>query len=1743
MEPPVPRPRGRPRKRRRKEDKNGLRSGPEIKKQAIETRSIALVGRYVLKEFRGSGVFLGKVVYYDCGLYRINYEDGDSEDLDSSEIRGMLLDDSYLDDDLTQRRIELDDLVLKISVNVRGGFGKSSDGPNKDGCGVEPSVSSGGGLSSENGEEQVEGDADSSSGSCLGSKERDFGSDAETPPIPPLQLPPSSGTIGIPEPYVSHLFSVYGFLRSFSTRLFLGPFSLDEFVGSLNCRVSNTLFDAIHVSLMRALSRHLEFLSSEGSEVASKCLRCNDWGLLDILTWPVLLIQYLAINGNTKGDEWKEFCDDIYNGEYYLLSASRKLIILQSLCDDVLESQELKAEMNMREESETGMDYDEEDILPADKVSRRVHQPYAQISACKHKEAMSLASKSTAEKLFGNSISYFRDAERTEDADVDGNGDECRLCGMDGILLCCDGCPSVYHSRCIGLMKISIPEGLWYCPECKINMSGPKIEKGTSLRGAEIFGKDLHGQLFLGACDHLLVLNVSGGYCIRYYNQNDIPKVLQALYASIQHRPIYHGICLAVLQCWNIPESVLPLSHTSETYVNSEDSNEDAKFSSSLLPSSGVEGLEAVNLVKPDHSVTTIAPSLDASLLTTERETLAPESSSNCRARECPPMNMKLPVETRMESIVSVGSVIHQSDINCQNSVDRPSAVDPANCTLVNSRYSYFGHVNDLGLPINLSSQIKEVNQSGSGKSEGNSANNFVYMGCTFKPQSYINYYMHGDFAASAAAKLAILSSEDFRSESHVSDSQKKVISANNYLQAKAFSLTASRFFWPSSEKKLVEVPRERCGWCLSCKAPVSSKKGCMLNHAALSATKSAMKILAGLRSVRPGEGILPRIVTYIVYMEESLRGLIVGPFLSANYRKQWRLCVENVTTFNALKPLLLELEQNIRTVAFSGDWVKLMDDWLAESCMIQSAACSVGTTQKRAPSGRRCKKQSAIVEVRADGCHENNFAWWHGGKLTKFIFQKAVLPKSMVRKAGRQGGLRKISGIFYADGSEIPKRNRQFVWRASVQMSRNASQLALQVRYLDFHLRWSDLIRPEQNLQDGKGQESEASAFRNAIICDKKLVDGKICYGIAFGSQKHLPSRVMKNVIAVEQGLEGMENYWFLEAYVPLYLVKEYEKAKHFVPSDKEHINLTSQLHRRQSKFSSKDIFFYLTCKRDKLDILSCSVCQLAVSVRNAFKCSTCQGYYHDHCSISSDSTNNDVEFMTTCKRCYCSKLLTQKETSNKSPISPFLLQEQEPRSVTVLKRQRAPCYDQTLTSTRTEDICPVMKQGASESTLATKSRRSSCSWGIIWKKKGSENTGIDFRLRNILLKGSSGVPQLEPVCYLCRKPYSSDLMYICCETCKNWYHAEAVELQESKFLDVLSFKCCKCRRIKSPVCPYSDMKYRMHEGNKTHRRASQKKHLGVASDSGTLSILKEREPATPFSPFEDAFSKDSGTQLFPRSSVQLIIEPKLQVNGELNAVSGQGPKKLPVRRHIKQDGDGCDSFESKLTDPEFITHNGTSILSKPAEKASSPSVEYDSAVQLDRNLLNDCESAKNDHIEFEPHTYFSVTEFLPQDDSLFQGANASGILPEFLENSHALEGVPECRTGSLVNKSKLGNSLQGSAYNCRQCSLKEPAPDLSCEICGLWFHSQCSLSVELPSSLGNWRGVSEFNIDKAVLAAITMGKLNAYAFDVGLDCLFCALFKLFLCEAISYMLSGSPEATVIRSWVLSAGSVSIRI
>lgn len=260
MEAKAPRPRGRPRKRQRPEDENRTAprsNGNRGKKQALEVEPpavpISLLGRYVLKDFGNDGTFLGKIVSYETGLYRVEYEDGDFEDMETADLRPFLIEDDT-DNELCVRRSKLDKLIVKKEEKKK-----------KNHKGVVELQSHVKATS------EADDDADSDSSDC--EDERGSLFENEGPVVPPLDLPPSSQTIAIPEEAVVHLLSVYGFLRSFSFQLYICPFELDDFVGALKFSGPNSLLDSVHVALLRALKAHLERLSADDSDLASKCLK------------------------------------------------------------------------------------------------------------------------------------------------------------------------------------------------------------------------------------------------------------------------------------------------------------------------------------------------------------------------------------------------------------------------------------------------------------------------------------------------------------------------------------------------------------------------------------------------------------------------------------------------------------------------------------------------------------------------------------------------------------------------------------------------------------------------------------------------------------------------------------------------------------------------------------------------------------------------------------------------------------------------------------------------------------------------------------------------------------------------------------------------------------------------------------------------------------------------------------------------------------------------------------------------------------------------------------------------------------------------------------------------------------------------------------------------------------------------------------------------------------------------------
>jgi hypothetical protein len=102
-----------------------------------------------------------------------------------------------------------------------------------------------------------------------------------------------------------------------------------------------------------------------------------------------------------------------------------------------------------------------------------------------------------------------------------------------------------------------------------------------------------------------------------------------------------------------------------------------------------------------------------------------------------------------------------------------------------------------------------------------------------------------------------------------------------------------------------------------------------------------------------------------------------------------------------------VQLESNIRGVAFSTSWLKLIDDWPVESPSASAGASRPAAYQKRGTGGRRGRKRSMASESAPVTDDDNSWKevnWWSGGNVSKRILQRGALPILTIRKAARQG-------------------------------------------------------------------------------------------------------------------------------------------------------------------------------------------------------------------------------------------------------------------------------------------------------------------------------------------------------------------------------------------------------------------------------------------------------------------------------------------------------------------------------------------------------------------------------------------------------------------------------------------------------------------------------------------------------------------------------------------------------------------
>jgi hypothetical protein len=322
------------------------------------------------------------------------------------------------------------------------------------------------------------------------------------------------GKISVPSLILGDLISSYVVLRAFSWQLKLSPFTLEAFLEAVVSDRPNRLIDEVHVCLMRSLVA--DELKIE------RVARSLDLEHLDFITWPSFVWEWLASQGYTvkvvnanaeddadqvadendmdekdEKDEMDEMDVDqaedaerdvlkqVFNlpkktkaakkavqPEYHALSLDIKASVLQTLCDHLVERPIVRAEIDRREsngEAITGI--------------RGKGSYFAMMTPSEMEEAIEKAK---------------------EDGNNDISTERCVLCGLGGILMCCDSCPAAYHLRCAGeeASGYKTKGANWRCPECLAGGRGEAAGLRLAVAGRTPSGERVYN--FNGAviCSH-----------------------------------------------------------------------------------------------------------------------------------------------------------------------------------------------------------------------------------------------------------------------------------------------------------------------------------------------------------------------------------------------------------------------------------------------------------------------------------------------------------------------------------------------------------------------------------------------------------------------------------------------------------------------------------------------------------------------------------------------------------------------------------------------------------------------------------------------------------------------------------------------------------------------------------------------------------------------------------------------------------------------------------------------------------------------------------------------------------------------------------------------------------------------------------------------------------------------------------------------------------------------------------------
>lgn len=1333
---------------------------------------------------------------------------------------------------------------------------------------------------------------------------------------PKLEFPPSSGNLNLEGMPVLDIFFVYSFLRSFSTLLFLSPFELEDFVACLSCNSPSVLFDSIHVSLLRTLRKHLESLSEESSESASNCLRSLNWDLLDIITWPVFMAEYLLMHcsGLKPGFDIGQL--ELFESDYYNQSSSVKIEILRCLCDDVIEVESIKLELNRRSlATEPIIDFDR--IMKPETKKKR---------------------KAVVDVTGGSCVT-----QEDNDETLDWNSDECCLCKMDGTLICCDGCPAAFHSRCVGVVSSDLPEGDWYCPECVIERNRPWMRVGKSIRGADLLGIDPYGQLFYSCCGYLLVLeDCHSETSFKYYSRNDLPVIIEAMKSS---QIVYYAIINAILKQWDLPpkvdgtkeemgsqifmaagqEGAIPAAFTqlsthSEAHLKDVILNggraEDKSFVS--INVGEVSGLVTVKSDIVDHAV-----NVDNQILSSEGSAEVSEAVTGAHNFEKAGMNLRSrrsKSETpgklvRGSSRVTTSleeKVVDSAKHNCAASTIKPRILSQGSCGI-----------------------------------------------------SYTNYYCFARTASSVAEVLTRKSS-DKNSEAALK-SVDDIISDQMIAIADKFM----EFCWPNVPNMNTDARKESCGWCFPCRVPEDERECLVSMYCNGPALEKYTSEVLGIRSRKHKRSHLVDIMCYLLCIEDRLQGLLLGPWLNSHYSNFWCKSAARVTGIAAVKCMLLKLESNLHPQALSADWTKHVDSAATVGSSVHIVTSSARGSSRNGIGRKRARCPDPDSNTSASSASGLGLLWWRGGRLSRQIFNWKVLPHSLASKAARQAGGKKIPGILYPDGLEFAKRSKNVAWQAAVESCRSVEQLALQVRELNANIKWDDIENTNLSLKVDKDSKKPVRSFKKVIV-RRKCSEGMIVkYLLDFGKRRFIPDIVVRHGSKVEDSSCERKKYWLEESHLPLHLLKAFELKRIARRSSKISVKLKERRRVMKQPFKKKG-FPYLFSKAERSENYQCGHCNKDVLIREAVSCQYCKGFFHKrHVRKSAGAVTAECTY--TCHKCQDQKNVKNNakkerlEMSKRKKASKQLtpLQSKIRKNAgrnkqlrQIAKNKKGPVVIPLRRSPRKAKCVSLQNKkirahkrgkqnkattGASKKRLkSTWQKKRTQSHPIYWlnglhvSKKPNDERLLLFKSKNLLvLSGDSTAVADKPRCVLCcEQEFSPMLNYIACELCGDWFHGDALDLKMEQVDRLIGFKCHNCLKRNPPCCPHLDAT--KTEGAKL---AGMDNHEGIdgvckeTSGPSSEAFVEENVQL-----YEESKNSPSASDRDERQPVGTTFGPNqmLKSDAENGQLSPNSMQKAAVPEFLNEDSGHPDqpmgSKEDGLLQKDAI------ILEKPHGESTNP-------------------------------------------------------------------------------------------------------------------------------------------------------------------------------------------------------------